>query len=115
MSPSHQDIQCGSQHTAQYYTLKLAFLAYLLYPKTDGALKIYDHVLRPALAGGRRGSIADAVTPPTSKPSASTASSPAFTAASIQPEMIKLPEEGSGNITKDDAKGEGFEVISEKL
>ncbi len=35
--------------TAQYYTLKLILLAYLLHPKTRGATQLHDHVLKPAL------------------------------------------------------------------
>ncbi|WVR04442.1 hypothetical protein IAU60_001445 [Kwoniella sp. DSM 27419] len=80
----------------QYYTVKLLFLAYLLHPRTQGALKVHDSVFRPVLAraqqqgqtssstyGVKSGSSSarstgstTATTPPTSKASLSSASSP---------------------------------------
>lgn len=87
----------------QYYTVKLLFLAYLIHPRTKGAQKIHQSVLRPLLATaqgsprtsttsrfastthpatGISGSIK---TPPSSKPSqaSSNANSPTFPSASI--------------------------------
>lgn len=68
---------------AQYYTLKLVFLAYLLHPRTKGALQIHQQVLRPAFT---RGAVASNVnTPPTSHTEVSGSSSPS----------VRLPS-GSG-------------------
>ncbi|OCF37580.1 hypothetical protein I317_05004 [Kwoniella heveanensis CBS 569] len=151
----------------QYYTVKLLFLAYLLHPRTQGALKVNESVFRPLLARAQQAqssasssysgsstgsntygakqfssssssaypSTANVQTPPTSKPSLSSASSP------TQPQTagfgnlaanIPLPGEdqntvggssgfvGSGgalgaadNLTKNDARGQGFNVVSE--
>lgn len=60
---------------AQYYTLKLIFLAYLAHPQTRGALKLHESVFRPLLARASAPT-SSAYTPPTSKPSTSSASSP---------------------------------------
>ncbi|WVF70074.1 hypothetical protein IAT40_004861 [Kwoniella sp. CBS 6097] len=140
----------------QYYTVKLLFLAYLLHPRTQGALKVNQSVFRPLLARAQQAQstshsgsssnyssgtgsntysakqstypTANVQTPPTSKPSLSSASSP------TQPQTgfgnlaanIPLPGEdqntvggssgfvGAGdNLTKSDARGQGFSVVSE--
>ncbi|WWD22053.1 hypothetical protein CI109_106541 [Kwoniella shandongensis] len=109
----------------QYYTVKLLFLAYLLHPKTQGAIKIHENVFRPLFKSASspastnnpfRGASGAAGTPPTSKPSHSAVSSP------TQPPvpqayavLVPLPGDVSAdvNLTKADARGQGFSVVSE--
>jgi hypothetical protein len=54
---------------AQYYTVKLLFLAYLIHPKTKGARKIHASVLRPLLVRAQQAQKPSSSTPPTTKPS----------------------------------------------
>ncbi|ORX34372.1 TB2/DP1, HVA22 family-domain-containing protein [Kockovaella imperatae] len=70
----------------QYYTLKLVFLAYLLHPKTQGALKLHNMVFKPLFISNTGSSLK---TPPTAHASASSASSPTAAAS---------PSLGSGNV-----------------
>ncbi|KAK4688920.1 hypothetical protein P7C73_g1182, partial [Tremellales sp. Uapishka_1] len=58
----------------QYYTVKLLFLAYLLHPRTQGALQIHNAVLKPALTTVSSPPYETATTPPTSKPASEPAS-----------------------------------------
>ncbi|KAL7424391.1 hypothetical protein Q5752_000073 [Cryptotrichosporon argae] len=80
-----------------YYTLKLAFLAYLLHPRTRGSDKVYENALKPALRAATAApaaSSANPQTPPTSVPHFAASPGPA--------------------ITKADARGQAFDVVSEK-
>lgn len=64
-----------ANHIPQYFTVKLAFLAYLIHPRTKGAFKIHESVLRPLLTSTRNATKPTS-TPPVSRPSASTQASP---------------------------------------
>ncbi|WWC87230.1 uncharacterized protein L201_002118 [Kwoniella dendrophila CBS 6074] len=128
----------------QYFTVKLLFLAYLLHPRTQGALQVHERVFKPLLATAQRSAksapppsssyssggtggltgqsqstysaprqSSTASTPPTSKPSLSTVNSP------VQPQgyttmaaSIPLPSEHD-QVTRADAQGQGFAVVSE--
>ncbi|WVW78738.1 hypothetical protein I302_100698 [Kwoniella bestiolae CBS 10118] len=117
----------------QYYTVKLLFLAYLLHPRTQGALQVHERVFQPILASAQQSaksapppsstsntygapkSSSQVSTPPTSKPSLSTVNSPTQPQSSGFTTMaasIPLPGE-SENITRADARGQGYSVVSE--
>ncbi|WVQ68982.1 uncharacterized protein L199_007193 [Kwoniella botswanensis] len=120
----------------QYYTVKLLFLAYLLHPRTQGATQVHERVFRPILASAQQSaksappptsgysnngstntygapkSSSTVSTPPTSKPSLSTVSSPQTSGFTTMAASIPLPGE-SENITREDARGQGYSVVSE--
>ncbi|WVQ84013.1 hypothetical protein IAT38_006158 [Cryptococcus sp. DSM 104549] len=58
----------------QYYTVKLLFLAYLLHPRTQGAKKVYETVLRPVVKS-RNSPLSESYVPPTTTTPSSTGSS----------------------------------------
>lgn len=94
----------GADDSAQYWTVKLIFLAYLIHPQTKGALKIHNQFLRNLVVKPRPST----KTPPTSNPFRdSSASSPTFSprVAQDQPQDYNIPKVA--------ARGEGFEVVSE--
>ncbi|WVQ97811.1 hypothetical protein IAU59_004926 [Kwoniella sp. CBS 9459] len=148
----------------QYYTIKLLFLAYLLHPRTQGALKVNQSVFRPLLARAQQFQSADygagaassgtgpgsntysakqsaypsanvnEQTPPTSKPSLSSASSPTQPQSGFGNLAANVPLPGedqntvggssgfvgssagvgaADNLTRNDARGQGFNVVSE--
>ena len=74
---------------AQYYTLKLLFLAYLIHPQTQGAMKMHNMVFRRLFY---RNATASAFTPPTAHPSLSSKSSPTGPSASSAPVTAGINE-----------------------
>ncbi|WWC67684.1 uncharacterized protein I206_101596 [Kwoniella pini CBS 10737] len=112
----------------QYFTIKLLFLAYLLHPRTQGATQVHEKVFKPLLASAQRSSkqapppssstypapnsASKVSTPPTSKESLSTASSPQTTGFTTMATFIPLPNEND-NITRADARGQGYAVVTE--
>ena len=84
-----------SCHSAHFYTIKLLFLAYLIHPRTQGAMKIHQSVLRPLLVGRRPST--PMTTPAQTKDDGSSVSSPTFSgnAASPPTGSVHLPS-GSG-------------------
>jgi len=96
----------------QYYTLKLVFLAYLLHPRTKGAMVIHTKVLKPLMANTAQ-VVGSTSTPPTSKSSMSPSSSPSGAGVGATGTHIPLAGDEAGNLTKGDAAGEGFNVVTE--
>lgn len=126
----------ASLTAAQYYTVKLLFLAYLLHPRTQGAMNLHTHVFRPLLAHASAATpthtppqsdkAAGYSTSPTqSKSTASSATAPTFgssasnsvpTGASSATGTTAAAHtgfDGAGNITREQAAGEHFAVVNE--
>ena len=110
-------------------------LAYLLHPRTQGAINLHNNVYRPLLARAQ-----EAATPANTPPQSSSAkegynvSSPSTNASgrsthspevgsnnpfahppsqSIGVDKQSIGFDSQGNITKNQAKGEGFSVVNE--
>ncbi|WWC59185.1 uncharacterized protein I303_101734 [Kwoniella dejecticola CBS 10117] len=120
----------------QYFTVKLLFLAYLLHPRTQGATQVHERIFRPLLASAQQSSrkapsssststssqstysgprpTSKVSTPPTSKESLSSASSPQTSSSGYTTMAASIPLPGENdNLTKADARGQGYSVVSE--
>lgn len=115
---------------AQYYTVKLLVLAYLLHPRTQGAMLVHQNVYKPLFVQGT--SSRNINTPPQSKEAGFNVNSPTVpshpnngstlssgtgsglgSGASVPSTFGTFQSDSHGNVTKQASEGNAFSVVSE--